>query len=247
MSADGWSALRSALGGSFCALAGVVFAGLPVAANAQAYQCKAPPRISVPQGKQDARTRQLPVTGYTMALSWSPEFCRTRQRSGAHATQCSGRNGRFGFIVHGFWPEGRSTWPQYCPTSQRPQPATVKRNFCMMPSASLAARQWAKHGSCMTRKPATYFKVTNILWSSYRWPDFDRISREDGLTVGRIREAFASANKGWEPNMVAVKLNRRGWLEELRLCYGKRFRPRVCPRRTYGPRDAVKAKIWRGM
>ena len=247
MSADGWSALRSALGGSFCALAGVVFAGLPVAANAQAYQCKAPPRISVPQGKQDARTRQLPVTGYTMALSWSPEFCRTRQRSGAHATQCSGRNGRFGFIVHGFWPEGRSTWPQYCPTSQRPQPATVKRNFCMMPSASLAARQWAKHGSCMTRKPATYFKVTNILWSSYRWPDFDRISREDGLTVGRIREAFASANKGWEPNMVGVKLTRRGWLEELRLCYDKRFMPKACNTRRFGAKNGQSAKIWRGL
>ncbi len=140
-----------------------------------------------------------------MALSWSPEFCRTRQRSGNHAAQCSGRNGRFGFIVHGLWPEGRSTWPQYCPTAQRPAPATVAKNICMMPSASLAARQWAKHGSCMTRKPATYFKVTNILWSSYRWPDFDRISREEGLTAGRIREAFASANPGWEPSMVGVK------------------------------------------
>ncbi|GMN12995.1 ribonuclease T(2) [Altererythrobacter sp. MTPC7] len=239
--------MLSANSGPLLALAGLVVVGLPAAASAQAYQCKVPARISVPQAKQDGPVRQVPVTGYTMALSWSPEFCRTRQRSGTHATQCSGRNGRFGFIVHGLWPDGRSTWPQYCPTARRPQPATVAKNLCMMPSASLAARQWAKHGSCMTRRPDTYFNVTRILWNSYRWPDFDRISREEGLTAGRIREAFASANPGWEPSMVGVKLNRRGWLQELRLCYGKRFRPKVCPSRTFGPKDGVKAKIWRGM
>ena len=117
----------------------------------------------------------------------------------------------------------------------------------MMPSERLIARQWAKHGSCMVRKPETYLGVTRILWESLRIPDYDRISREDDLTAGRIRQAFADANPGWQASQVGVKLNRDGWLEELRLCYSKRFRPTRCDDRRYGARDGRAAKIWRGL
>lgn len=99
----------------------------------------------------------------------------------------------------------------------------------------------------MVKRPDTYFKVTRILWDSLRIPDYDRISREEGLTAGRIRQAFADANRGWSAGQIGVKLNRDGWLEEIRLCYGKRFRPTRCDDRRYGARDGVRAKIWRGL
>ena len=99
----------------------------------------------------------------------------------------------------------------------------------------------------MTKRPETYFKVTRILWDSYRIPDYDRISREDGLTAGRIRQAFADANGGIPANAVGVKLNRDGWLEELRICYGVRFRPVRCDAKRFGARDGSRAKIWRGL
>ncbi|MEM7665306.1 MAG: ribonuclease T [Pseudomonadota bacterium] len=210
-----------------------------------------PQIASVPRVAPDSRPRELPVTGYTMALSWSPAFCRTRQDSRTHRTQCSGDNGRFGLIVHGLWPEsranGRASWPQWCSTNGVLSPAEVRRNMCMMPSARLVARQWAKHGSCMVKRPETYFKVTRILWDSLRIPDYDRISREEGLTAGRIRTTFADANRGWSASQIGVKLNRDGWLEEIRLCYGKRFRPTRCDAKRFGARDAVEAKIWRGL
>lgn len=190
----------------------------------------------------------MPVTGYTMALSWSPEFCKPRQDSRLHRVQCSGDNGRFGLVVHGFWPEGpRGSWPQWCPLRERLSPAEVRRNMCMMPSARLVARQWAKHGTCMTSRPEIYFKVTRILWNSYRIPDYDRISREKDLTAGRIRAAFAEANGGWEPGHIGIKLNARGWLQEIRLCYNARFRPARCDAKRYGARDGQVAKIWRGL
>ena len=151
--------------------------GIPAAANAQAYQCRAPSVSSVPQISPDSAPRSVPVTGYTLALSWSPAFCRTRQDSRAHRTQCSGEHGRFGFVVHGLWPQGQRTWPQWCPQQNRLTPAEVRRNMCMMPSDRLISRQWSKHGSCMVKKPETYFKVTRILWESLRIPDYDRISR----------------------------------------------------------------------
>lgn len=218
------------------------------AANAQAYQCRAPQVSSIPLIAPESRPRQVPTTGYTLALSWSPAFCRTRQDSRAHRTQCSGDNGRFGLIVHGLWPQGARTWPQWCPTPESVTPRIARENMCMMPSTGLIARQWAKHGSCMTRRPETYFRVTRILWDSLRIPDYDRISREENLTAGRIRQAFADANgRMWQPSMVGVKLNRDGWLEEIRLCYGPRFRPARCDARTFGARDDVAARIWRGL
>ena len=228
-----------------CALL-LVFA--PSLASAQAYQCRAPQVSSVPQVSPDQRPRVVPITGYTLALSWSPAFCRTRQDSRSHRVQCSGDNGRFGFVVHGLWPQGSRTWPQWCGSANRLTPNQVRQNMCMMPSARLIARQWEKHGSCMVKKPETYLAVTKVLWESLRIPDYDRISREEGLTAGRIRQAFADANgRMWQPAHVGVKLNRDGWLEELRLCYNKRFRPTRCDDRRYGARDERKAKIWRGL
>ena len=217
------------------------------AAQAQSYQCRMPRAVTPPFAEREGPIRQTPVSGYTMALSWSPEYCRGRESSRAQALQCSGRHGRFGFVMHGLWPDSERGWPQWCPTQQHPTGIDVARQLCVSPSTSLVVHQWAKHGSCMTRRPATYYKVANILWNSYRWPDYDRISRQDGLTAGEIRKAFVDANPGWTSAGVGVHLNQRGWLEELRLCYDKRFRPSRCDRSRLGARDDAKAKIWRGL
>ena len=227
--------------------AATIAPALPTAANAQAYQCRMPQSISVPKITPEARERRLPVTGYTLAVSWSPEFCKGREGEARHRTQCSGRNGRFGFVVHGLWPEGRSSWPQWCRTSRQLSPAEARRNMCMSPSAALLARQWTKHGSCMVRKPETYFKVTRILWDGLTMPDADRLSRENGLKAGRLREAFAIANPGWPEEAVGIKLNQRGWLQELRLCYAKDFMPTRCDARRFGAKDGAAIKVWRGL
>jgi ribonuclease T2 len=226
----------------------LVLATSPAALHAQAYQCRAPTVSSVPAISPDSKPRSVPVTGYTMALSWSPEFCKPRESSPSHRVQCSGSNGRFGMVVHGLWPQGSRTWPQWCRQRTRLTPAELRRNLCMMPNTRLIARQWAKHGACMTpANPSTYFAITRVLWDSYRIPEYDRISREDNLTAGRIRRAFAEANPGIPASAIGVKLNERGWLQELRLCYSKRFRPTRCDDRRYGARDTARAKIWRGL
>jgi ribonuclease T2 len=220
---------------------------LPATASAQAYQCRAPQVTSVPRVTPDAPRRVMAVTGYTLALSWSPEFCKPRADDRSHAAQCSGKNGSFGLVVHGLWPESGQSWPQWCAAGGTLTPAEVRGSMCMLPSERLVARQWAKHGSCMVDRPAKYLKVTSILWQSLRIPDYDRISREGGLTAGRIRAAFADANPAWPENAIGVKLNARGWLEEVRLCYGKTFRPVRCTPSRWGAKDGVAAKVWRGL
>jgi len=142
---------------------------LPVPALAQAYQCSAP-RVLEPVRPitPDGPVRRTAISGYTLAASWSPDYCKT---SGDTASmQCSGRNGQFGFVLHGLWPESRGTYPQWCATTPQPSAALLRQHLCMTPSTRLLAHEWAKHGSCMARTPAQYFKVGAILWRSIECP-----------------------------------------------------------------------------
>jgi ribonuclease T2 len=224
---------------------GMLAAVLPAAAHAQAYQCTLPQRIDPPRElRQDGPTRRAVISGYTLAVSWSPEYCHNDTRS----MQCSGRNGRFGFVLHGLWPESRSgPPPQWCSLTPRPSPELIRRNLCMTPVPWLLEHEWAKHGSCMVKSPEAYFRVSSILWRSLRWPDADRLSRQENLTVGDLRRAFAASNPDWRGLRVGAELGRNGWLREMRLCYDRRFMPADCDRRSFGPPDSAPLKIWRGL
>ncbi|ESZ88000.1 MAG: ribonuclease T [Blastomonas sp. CACIA14H2] len=223
----------------------------PAPLLAQAYQCRLPERLSplpAPQRGRDAVRRIVPVAGYTLALSWSPEFCRGREDDTGQALQCSRRFGEFGFVLHGLWPEGKTAaYPQYCATPPSPVPlSVVRQNLCAMPSQRLIQHQWDKHGSCMVRDPARYFQTATRLYRSVRLPDMERLSRRP-LTQGMLKRAIAKLNPGMPATAIALKANTRGWLQEVRLCLGLDFRPRACPAHVRQPRGDTMLKIWRGL
>ena len=218
----------------------------PGAAAGQAYQCRVPATVPAARAETGPANRAA-ISGYTLALSWSPEYCRGKERSAADRLQCSGAMGRFGFVVHGLWPEGAKSAPQFCGHVGPPPPAVIRGQLCRTPTVELVAHEWAKHGSCIARDAAGYFKISNILADSMHYPPVETLSREPTLTAGQLRAAFAKANPGRPANSFGLLLSPTGWLREVKVCLNPRFRSTRCPARQYGPRNTASVKIWRGL
>lgn len=221
----------------------------PAAAQAQAYRCvvpDAPQRVRPDLPTRAQPKRVLPVGGYTLAITWSPQFCRERGRGDASRFQCR-RDNSFGWTLHGLWPDGTGPdWPQYCrATGLVPQPV-IRATMCATPSTQLIQHEWAKHGTCMTGyTPARYFDRATALYGRLRYPDMDALSREPA-TAGRVAAAVAGVNPGLRPDMMRVTATREGWLDELWICLDKAFRYRRCPAHQSGLPAGAAVKVWRG-
>lgn len=218
---------------------------LPGSALAQAYQCRVPDAIRQPApARPDGPSRTAPIGSFILAASWSPEYCNSA-RGASGSMQCSGTAGRFGFILHGLWPQARSgAPPQWCGSGVQPSLPEIRRNLCMTPSPQLLEHEWAKHGSCMAPTPEAYFAQARAAWDRIAWPDGNRMSRQRGLTVGAFEEAFLAANPGWPRSAIALRLSPSGWLREVHLCFDARRKPAACTRP--GAQDRQALKIWRG-
>ena len=229
-------------------IAAALLALMPAVAQAQALSCAAPDRTISPRIEQPRRgepVRNPPIAGYLLSLSWSPAYCAgVRDPRGARDRfQCSGENGRFGWVLHGLWPEAASpAYPQWCrPAKIVPQPV-LRRHMCMTPSAQLLQNEWAKHGTCMSPHPAAYFRSGEILFRAVRFPDMAALAAKP-QTAGTVRQAFVAANKGIRPEMLAVSANREGWLSEVRFCLGPRMKPARCQPFQRGLSDTRAVRI----
>lgn len=229
----------------------LLFAGavVPSGAFAQAYRCAIPsnmPRVRAePSSTRQAR-RILPVGGYTLALTWSPQYCREHAGDAATRFQCGDGN-RFGFTLHGLWPDGAGkVWPQYCRATGPLPPSVIRANLCATPSTQLLQHEWTKHGTCLPgATPAEYFRRSGALYRGLRYPNMEALSRRR-TTVGQFEAAMAAVNPGLRPDMMRVTADRRGWLDEVRICLDKQFRYRRCPSHQIGLAARTPLRIWRG-
>ena len=90
-----------------------------------------------------------PPTATPLVRALTAEDERLLRADGAGPTA-----GRFGFVLHGLWPNsGGGKHPQWCSLTPRPSAEELKANLCMTPAPWLLEHEWAKHGSCMTRSP----------------------------------------------------------------------------------------------
>ncbi len=189
---------------------------LPGVANAQALSCAAPAQVERPHeelASAEQPQRLLPIGGYTLALSWVPEYCHGEggQRQSA-AFECG--SARFGFALHGLWPDGvGKDWPQYCRTTALLPAPVIRTNLCATPSAQLLQHEWAKHGTCVPgATPTSYFARSTGLFHALHFPNMDPLS-QGRITAGQLQAAFARANPGLPAQAVRVTANRSGWLD----------------------------------
>ena len=229
-------------------IAGAALIALPGVAAAQSYQCTVPSTVPTPRpdlASVSQPQRLRPITGYTLALTWAPQYCHNNARDASARFQCQSGN-RFGFTLHGLWPDGvGKEWPQYCAATPLLPPAVIKRNLCATPSALLLQHEWAKHGTCMQTTPTDYFARSTGLYGKLRYPDMNALSRKP-LNAGQFAAAFAASNPGVPANAVRVTANRKGWLDELWLCLDKSFAYTRCGANSGGLAANASLKIWRG-
>lgn len=222
---------------------------VPGMAAAQALSCAIPGQVPVPRAdRPDASqpARRVPIGSYTLAISWSPEYCRTRGRQPSARFQCGGGN-RFGFVLHGLWPDGKGKeWPQYCRATPILPRQVIRKNLCFTPSPQLLQHEWAKHGTCMAGyTPQRYFAQSTGLFERLRYPDMEALARTP-VTAGRLAQAIARENPGLRADMMRITTTRQGWLDEVWLCLDTRFRYRACPAHQGGVVSSTTVRIWRG-
>lgn len=207
------------------ALSGCSAAPRPTEAALTPASCAVPPDLKAPQAEtappdevvQDAATRS-----YMLALTWQPEWCRENAQSAEGRTQC-GRD-RFGFVVHGLWPNGEGRrHPRYCRPAPALDLATVRAHFCMTPSPKLLQHEWAAHGTCGWETPEAYFRQAQALWGQVTAPDVS-----GAQTAGQVRRAFVASNPGLRVDGLYLKVGSGNRLQEVRLCYDLDYRPAAC-------------------
>ena len=98
---------------------------------------------------------------YLLSLSWSPAFCL----ESPGAAECSGLR-RYGFIVHGLWPQNERGWPEHCDVHV-PVPDEVVQGIAdLMPARALVYHEWSAHGTCSGLPPAQFFALVRRAYAS---------------------------------------------------------------------------------
>jgi ribonuclease T2 len=221
---------------------------IPAHAQTQGPSCTIPDRLPEPRRESPPPGEIVNIrpTQNLLSLSWSPQFCKRNGDKAEHRLQCGGEAGKFGFILHGLWPDvaGKRD-PAYCRPAKTLPKNLIRQHFCMTPSPDLLQHEWAKHGTCATDDPERYFKAASLLYSALTFPDMDYLSRRR-ITVSSLTAAFASRNPGLRQDAISVKMDGQGWLQEVRVCLDANMRPKVCNPEDRGARGNRFIKIWRG-
>lgn len=217
---------------SFCSIFVIAWFALyasPVLADRNAYNPWYSLQVRPLESGQDSE-RELRLVGnfdyYLFALSWSPAYCLL-QGDQAPQDQCGYK--RFGFVVHGLWPQFERGYPSNCePRSQKVPDDMAKKILPIMPSHQLIQHEWAKHGTCSGLSVNDYFNAIDKAYSSVNIP----AELKDPQTALRINPkdlsaSFQKANPGFPQNSVAINC-KSGQLTEIHICLDKQLWAREC-------------------
>ncbi len=163
---------------------------------------------------------------YVLSLSWSPSYCEAEGGARDDAQCESGR--RYGFLVHGLWPQYERGYPADCPTRLAPSGADIRAVADLMPAPGLVRHEWRKHGSCSGLSPTAYLKTVRAAREAVRIPAaFRRLDTYVMVSPAEVEAAFVAANPGLRPGGVSVVCDGRR-LREVRVCLTRGLGFRAC-------------------
>ena len=132
--------------------------------------------------------------------------------------------------MHGLWPQYERGYPTECgPAGRSPSRVDLEEARGVFPDEGLARHEWRRHGACSGKSPGEYFRDARRARDAVRIPErLQSATRDASMTPVDIERAFAEANPGLRPDMMAVAC-RRGVLQEVRICLERDLRgPRRC-------------------
>lgn len=178
-----------------------------------------------------------------LALSWSPAYCRS-EGGEKNREQCAIEK-KFGFIVHGLWPQsknerGQQRW--FCDRNAANLPdSLVAAQKDIMPAEGLIRHTWRKHGTCSGLTPEGYFAKIRKLYQSIAIPPlFSALEKAKSTSPQEITASITAANPHIPQEALAITCDGR-LLREVRLCLSESGAPTPCASARTGAckRDTV--------
>lgn len=162
---------------------------------------------------------------YLLSLSWSPGFCL--QSPGA--AECDGPQ-RFGFIVHGLWPQNERGWPEHC-GGGAPSEDVVRGMSDLMPARGLVYHEWSTHGTCSGLDAADYFGLVRRARDGIVLPPaFTQRGNPIQSSPSAVTAAFLEANPRLPADGIVTICGTQGVprLREIHVCLDRELHPRSC-------------------
>ena len=140
---------------------------------------------------------------YVLSLSWTPTFCQESGERGQNPNQECGTR-PYGFVVHGFWPQYESGFPEFC---QVPAPrlnrGIVSSMLDLMPAPPLIFREWDRHGTCSGLTPNAFFDTIRKARATVKIPEaYLDVARRLRVSPNEVADAFVKINPGLSPHTV---------------------------------------------
>jgi ribonuclease T2 len=163
---------------------------------------------------------------YVLSLSWSPAFCL----SSPGDAECSGPR-RYGFTVHGLWPQNETGWPEHCDVRRAVPDDVVQSMAELMPARALVYHEWSAHGTCSGLEPAEYFRLVRRAFAGVAMPrELSNPTQAIEQPPAAVAAAFLHANPRLGPQSVVVTCSGQESprLREVRVCLDRDLAPRAC-------------------
>ena len=169
---------------------------------------------------------------YVLSYTWSPNHCakvsaKSKKAGAKNYLQCANKN-KFGYILHGLWPQGglksKRGYPRACGGDKPKIPrAQLAPYLCMTPSAWLLQHEYEYHGTCMPsaslKTPSGYFDQAKKMHQTLVLP------------TKELKHSAASFRWWYKNNPQLAQGSVQYWHggSEWQVCYDQQFNSRVCP------------------